>query len=364
MNETTIETNGAAASAAAVEAEVAAESCEPVGRKGRSKIDGLPKAQRDVINRMLLDGANYAEVIQAMAEQGVSLNAENLSKWYQRGFQNYLAELERLEFQKARYEAATELLKDTDTIKLPEAGLQTAAAQIFDLLGRFDSTSLVEGLSNEPDKYIRLVNALARVAREAQNLKRQRALELQAVQDKDPKRKLAEEERTLILDHVDDCFGVKAYREPNPFAGMVLPNGCIPSVPYYPPGRKPEEKERGAEFASASKVPDFGGSPQGGPSSGRSTVPPPVFKNETKNTPVKPDSVPRPENGLVDGSMAQPGFDSATSECPPGFRSPESTLRIPQGSCVVCGHSARWRDNEPLPPDCEMCILRPQEPAS
>jgi hypothetical protein len=261
----------------------------------RGKIAALPKAQRDLINQRLLDGATYAVIIREMAEQGINLNHENVSNWYQSGFQNYLAELERLEFQKARYEAATELLKDTDTIKLPEAGLQTAAAQIFDLLGRFDSTSLVEGLSNEPDKYIRLVNALARVAREAQNLKRQRALESQAIQDKDPKRKLAEEERTLILDHVDDCFGVKAYREPNPFAGMVLPNGCIPSVPYYPPGRKPEEKDREAEFATASRASDFGDGPQSEPSSCNAAVPPPARRGETAGSPVPPASVPETE---------------------------------------------------------------------
>jgi len=50
-------------------------------RRSRSKIAVLPKEQRDAINNLLLDGASYSSVINRMAEQGISLNSENVSKW-------------------------------------------------------------------------------------------------------------------------------------------------------------------------------------------------------------------------------------------------------------------------------------------
>ena len=78
-------------------------------RRSRSKIAVLPKEQRDAINNLLLDGASYSSVINRMAEQGISLNPENVSKWYQSGFQDYLASLERFDQQRAKYEPARRL---------------------------------------------------------------------------------------------------------------------------------------------------------------------------------------------------------------------------------------------------------------
>jgi hypothetical protein len=90
-------------------------------RRLQGKIAALSKEQRDAINKLLLDGSTYVVVINRMAEQGISLNPENVSNWYQSGFQDYLAHLERLDHQRAKYEAATDLLQNIDVSKLPEA---------------------------------------------------------------------------------------------------------------------------------------------------------------------------------------------------------------------------------------------------
>ena len=181
-------------------------------RRLQGKIASLPKEMRDAINRLLIDGATYSTVAERMAEQGIDLNQENISNWYQTGFQNYLAELDRVEFQRARYEAATDLLKETDPSKLPQAGLQTAAAQIYDLLGHFAPTVLSQNIADDPDKYTRIVNALSRLARET--------LSLQKYQDacsraratlqelRNPKRELSEEERHAIIMHVENILGL------------------------------------------------------------------------------------------------------------------------------------------------------------
>ena len=185
-----------------------------VERRLKGKIAALPKAQRETINHLLLDGATYATVIQRMADQGVELNAENVSNWYQTGYQSFLAHLERSDFHRSRYEAATELLQDTDTSRLPQAGLQTAAAQIYDLLGHFTATAVAQNIADDADKYTRIINSLSRLARET--------LALQKYQDvcararaalhelKDPKRKLNESETRAIVLKVDDILGLSS----------------------------------------------------------------------------------------------------------------------------------------------------------
>ncbi len=147
------------------------------------------------------------------AEQGIDLNTENVSNWFQTGFQDFLAQQERLDYQRARYDAAIDLLKETDTSKLPQAGLQTAAAQIYDLLGHFTPAALGQNLADEPEKYTRIINALSRLAREALALQKyqdacaeaRRAMEPM----KDPHRKLTDDERRAIVAKVDDILGIK-----------------------------------------------------------------------------------------------------------------------------------------------------------
>ena len=194
-----------------------------VTRRLHGKIPSLPKTQRDAINHLLLDGATYAVVIQRMAEQGVELNAENVSNWYQTGYQNFLAHLDRTDYHRAKYEAASDLLQETDTAKLPQAGLQTAAAQIYDLLGHFTAGAMAQNLADDPDKYTRVVNSLSRLARETLALQKYQdacARARAALQPmKDPKRKLTDSERRAIVLEVDDILGLNhdpAESEPPP----------------------------------------------------------------------------------------------------------------------------------------------------
>src|SRR5215831_14839318 len=62
--------------------------------RSKGKIANLPKEQRDAINRMLDDGATYKFVAGQMAKQGVSLNIENISNWFNGAYQDHLRQLE------------------------------------------------------------------------------------------------------------------------------------------------------------------------------------------------------------------------------------------------------------------------------
>jgi hypothetical protein len=208
----------------------------PATRKPKGKIASLTKAQRDTINSLLHDGATYAQVAELMADQGVSLNAENLSNWFQTGFQDYLAELERLQYQRQWYEAAKDMLKDTDTATLPEAGLQTAAAQIYDLLGRFTPAVLAQKMIADPDKYTRLLNALFRLARETLALQKNRDARRGqvALETKDAKRKLTDSERRAIVRNVDEIFGINPDGDDEPSASESSSSSSSSSTPQPP----------------------------------------------------------------------------------------------------------------------------------
>jgi hypothetical protein len=178
-------------------------------RRLKGKIAGLPKDHRDTINKLLLDGSTYVAVIARMAELGISLNPENVSNWYQTGFQEYLQRLETLEFQRARYEAASDLIQNIDISKIPEAGLQTAAAQIYDLLDRFTPADIAGSLADEPDRYIRMVNSLSRLTREALSIQKYSdGRARSAPRQLDPNRELDQTESRAIVRQVDRLFGL------------------------------------------------------------------------------------------------------------------------------------------------------------
>jgi hypothetical protein len=217
-------------------------------RRLKGKIAALPKDQRDAINKLLLDGSTYAVVIDRMAEQGISLNAENISNWFQTGFQEHLTHLERLDYQRAKYEAATDLLQNIDVSKLPEAGLQTAAAQIYDVLDRFTPAAIADTIADEPDKYIRIVNSLSRLTREALAIQKYTdARARAALRELDPKRKLDESETRAIVRKVDEILGLapttpgrdELHESPSLQMNGVAPIEVIPGSECLQPDREP-----------------------------------------------------------------------------------------------------------------------------
>src|SRR3954454_13075383 len=66
-------------------------------QKYRGKIPGLPKAQRDQINKLLQDGCTLEKAANIMnAEHGLDLNKVNVHNWFKSGYQDYLRHQEFL----------------------------------------------------------------------------------------------------------------------------------------------------------------------------------------------------------------------------------------------------------------------------
>src|SRR6266536_6108062 len=64
-------------------------------RRGpQSKIAQLPAEQRNLVNQLLDDDKTYEQVVEEMAGYGISLNTDNVFKWFNGPYQAYLAALD------------------------------------------------------------------------------------------------------------------------------------------------------------------------------------------------------------------------------------------------------------------------------
>jgi len=176
-------------------------------RRSHGKIARLPKILRDLINQMLDDGVPYARIIRKL-EQSTDpplpypISEMNISRWYDKGYQQHLAQQERLAYVHANHEDAVELVAGNDTATLPEATLQIIASQFYDLLGAFSPDSLKKKLAEDPLKYSRLINVFARLTREIINLKKHREASAKAavaeLKKLDPNREFSEREDQIL----------------------------------------------------------------------------------------------------------------------------------------------------------------------
>jgi hypothetical protein len=138
-------------------------SPEPNNRRN-GKVARLPKATRDKINHMILDGHTYNQIIQALGDDAKDLNEDNLSNWKAGGYQDWLRQQLRIDQQQANFEMALDLVRQNAGLTIQKAARQIVAAQICELLLDFDPVCIAAALDEKPEVYTRLINALARIS--------------------------------------------------------------------------------------------------------------------------------------------------------------------------------------------------------
>jgi hypothetical protein len=141
----------------------------------RGKIARLPREKRELVNRMLLDGATFEQIKEALGEDGKDLIDQNLTNWRQGGYQDWLREQERLEEMRLKREFALRVVQENEGSLVHEAGMQIAAAQIYEILNEFDLSKLKEEIQADPANFSRLINALAKLSDTGLKYERYRA---------------------------------------------------------------------------------------------------------------------------------------------------------------------------------------------
>jgi hypothetical protein len=284
---------------------------KPTGRKPTGKISQLPKNQRNIINQMLDDGATYDAIETEMAKHGVSLNGENISNWFQNGFQQYLQHQDHIAEMRLLRENASDLVQDYNVVQFHQAANQLAVGQIFKALTHHQ-------LIDDPINYVRVLNALSRLSRAALVLKQSgdedtkaaaQTIKSQPVHD-------LETQRRLLLAAFEGATGVKA-----------APGPIGPDLNQYLSSQVPLTKQDAScEQESSGPL---------SPIKNRNSK----FKNP--RSPSTPD--PRPSCAPPTDSTVQP-FNDSTRPCehclechsplPPV---PPHSLRRPDDHCPSCG---------------------------
>lgn len=141
------------------------ETSEPSYSSRRNgAVARLPKAVRDQINVMLLDGFTYAQIIEKIGEPGKNLAEDHIRSWKKGGYEDWLLDLERKEALRATREAALDLVNEKAGTTVQNAGRAIAAAQLYELLLSFDPRTFANALANKPELYFRLINCLSRLS--------------------------------------------------------------------------------------------------------------------------------------------------------------------------------------------------------
>jgi len=125
-----------------------------------SKIAQLPTELRALVNQLLDQSKTYDEVVDEMAKHGISLNADNVSKWFNGPYQDYLAALEwRDELQQLR-DHALSFGQEEGSVRFQEGVVQIGLTQIFRAMKE-------NHFKDDAANSLRLFNSLARLSREA-----------------------------------------------------------------------------------------------------------------------------------------------------------------------------------------------------
>jgi hypothetical protein len=134
------------------------------GRRRNGKVARLPKPVRDRVNSMLLEGATYLQIIENLGPEANGLNEDNVGSWKSGGYQDWLREQQCVQLVQAKHEFAFDLVCKKDGNKIHQATLQIAAANLCELLVDLDPNTMRDLLQTSPDKYTRLLNAIARLS--------------------------------------------------------------------------------------------------------------------------------------------------------------------------------------------------------
>src|SRR5947209_2913921 len=134
--------------------------------RAKGKIAWGPKAVRDKINQLLLDGLSYPAILRSLGPDGEGLNVNNLWRYHKGPYRHWLRQQHWLAQARVKEEAAAEFCRGIDASNLNQAAVQTTIVQIYEAIRDLSSGTLKEMLVSDPRSYARIVNSLSRLSKE------------------------------------------------------------------------------------------------------------------------------------------------------------------------------------------------------
>ena len=145
--------------------------------KRNGKIARLPKDLRELVNRMLDDGAQYRSIIIELEKHRhrwpddiKEFTDGNFTEWHQGGYQDWTREQEIRADLQARREYAEALDPATPKADVADMVEKIGALRLYHLLASIERGQLESTAIEDPVTYTRLVNAFARLSRGSADL--------------------------------------------------------------------------------------------------------------------------------------------------------------------------------------------------
>jgi hypothetical protein len=150
---------------------------KPRRRYRTDKIARLPQSVRDSINHLLDEGLPYKQIIQNLGPHGKGLTKQNLSRWKQGPYQEYLKDQDFKDFTRHQMEFAARLLREIpeDSVQIRESCSRIAALQTLDALMHHGSSVLKHTLQNRPESILSLYNTICNLANADLNKRKARS---------------------------------------------------------------------------------------------------------------------------------------------------------------------------------------------
>ena len=195
---------------------------QPHSARRNGLVARLPKPQRDMVNRMLLNSVPYKNIAAALDNLGFTLSERNISNWATGSFLDWRLQNEHALSTLLDQDHLTDHLRRDDATDLAEVGLQAAATRLSQLLLR---QSAADDLENRLPSFALLVGLLCRLTREINTLQNQRDASRRALGEHHDPARLKEMEEVSTLETERDFS--------NPPPDYELPKP--PQPPYVPP---------------------------------------------------------------------------------------------------------------------------------
>lgn len=128
-----------------------------------SVIDKLPPDQKDAVEQMLLAGYTYAEIVDYLAENGVTLSQSSICR-YARGFH---ANLEMLNIAQENFRRLMDEINRYPDLDTTEAIIRLASQNVLNTLAELPQDRWTE---IEPEDLLRQANGLIRAAAYKNNI--------------------------------------------------------------------------------------------------------------------------------------------------------------------------------------------------
>ncbi len=357
-------------------------------RPGNGKVAQLPKALRDQVNNWLYDGVSYPDIIQRLGDAGKDLTSKHLSEYKKYSHQSWLKAKLWHDEMRTRQEAFLDLLRGSESANLSEVGLQITATQICELLRDLKPFAAKEKIENDPDKYVRIVNSLARISRVLLGLQQHReaaAKTRELVLQKAAAKDAPEKTRDVALARWREFFGhdliEPAWRSKPSSSTTLAPTLSQPSASFFSSSSPPTPQQNGdapppsqpAPVApEADRIgfvaPDLhAGGAHNGQHASNSDAPVPIKTQNSKiENPIAPIPAPPIENqkSITENPPLSPGRCPACNlPLPPLLKNGERPVPV----CPKCGSglfgSPAWTPFPAPPPNaypsaCDICRQR------